>query len=81
MGRHLRSLVLMAKSSRQIVVDLPAGVVVHGQADLVNAIWAISPEEAEITVVAPDSDVVNQAMDDRWKGAPEFRGGRWKMPR
>ena len=70
----------MAESARQIVVDLPASVGVDGQADLANAIWAISPDDAEITVVAPDSDAVNQAMDDRWKGAPEFRGGRWRMP-
>lgn len=71
----------MTKSSRQIVVDLPAGIGVEEQADLANAIWAISPHDAEITVVAADSDAVNQAMDDRWKGAPEFRGGRWRMPR
>jgi hypothetical protein len=70
----------MAKSPRQIVVDLPAGVGVEGQADHANAIWAICPDDAEITVVGPDSDAVNQAMDDRWKGAPEFRGGRWRMP-
>lgn len=71
----------MANRSRQIVVDLPPSVDVETQADLANAIWAISPDQAEITVVAPDSDAVNQAMDDRWKGAPEFRGGRWKLPR
>ena len=70
----------MAKISRQIIVDLPAAIGVEGHADLANAIWAISPDDAEITVVASDSDAVNQAMDDRWKGAPEFRGGRWRMP-
>ena len=70
----------MAKSSRQIVVDLPSGVGVEVQADLANAIWAISPDNAEITVIASDSDAVNQAMDDRWKGAPEFRSGRWRTP-
>lgn len=71
----------MTKNIRQIIVDLPEGTSPNAHADLANAIWAIVPDGASISVVADDEEQVNQAMDDRWKGAPEYREGRWRAPR
>jgi len=49
----------MPKPARQIIVDPPANTEVGTHADLANAIWAISPDGASVTVVADDAHQVN----------------------
>lgn len=54
-------------------MDLPEGTSLNAHADLANAVWAIGPDGASLSVMADDVEQVNRTMDDRWKGASEYR--------